>query len=40
MQNMASRPQSLQDYLNDQLAFMDVTPLPECADSLLDRQHR
>ncbi len=25
MQNMASRPQSLQDYLNDQLAFMDVT---------------
>jgi RNA polymerase sigma-54 factor len=25
MQNMASRPQSLQDYLNDQLAFMEVT---------------
>src|ERR1700757_2361999 len=26
MQNMASRPQSLQDYLNDQLAFLDITP--------------
>jgi RNA polymerase sigma-54 factor len=26
MQNMASRPQSLQDYLYDQLAFMDGTP--------------
>src|SRR5207237_819146 len=26
MQNMASRPQSLQDYLNDQLAFLDTTP--------------
>lgn len=26
MQNMASRPQSLQDYLNDQLSFMDGTP--------------
>jgi RNA polymerase sigma-54 factor len=26
MQNMASRPQSLQDYLNDQLAFLDLTP--------------
>jgi RNA polymerase sigma-54 factor len=26
MQNMASRPQSLQDYLNDQLAFMEVKP--------------
>jgi RNA polymerase sigma-54 factor len=26
MVNMASRPQSLQDYLNDQLAFLDVTP--------------
>jgi RNA polymerase sigma-54 factor len=26
MQNMASRPQSLQDYLNDQLAFLEVTP--------------
>jgi RNA polymerase sigma-54 factor len=25
MQNMASRPQSLQDYLSDQLAFFDVT---------------
>ncbi len=24
MQNMASRPQSLQDYLNDQLAFLDA----------------
>jgi RNA polymerase sigma-54 factor len=24
MQNMASRPQSLQDYLNDQLAFLDL----------------
>ena len=24
MQNMASRPQSLQDYLNDQLSFLDV----------------
>ncbi len=24
MQNMASRPQSLQDYLNDQLAFLDT----------------
>jgi RNA polymerase sigma-54 factor len=24
MQNMASRPQSLQDYLTDQLAFLDV----------------
>ena len=26
MVNMASRPQSLQDYLNDQLAFLDVLP--------------
>src|SRR4051794_5440898 len=26
MQNMASRPQSLQDYLEDQIAFMDGTP--------------
>src|SRR5581483_3502888 len=26
MQNMASRPQSLQDYLNAQLAFLDTTP--------------
>src|SRR5215472_15643883 len=26
MQNMASRPQSLQDYLADQLAFLDLTP--------------
>src|SRR4051812_28814018 len=26
MQNMASRPQSLQDYLNDQLTFIDGTP--------------
>jgi RNA polymerase sigma-54 factor len=26
MQNMASRPQSLQDYLYDQFAFMDGTP--------------
>src|SRR4051812_5874702 len=26
MQNMASRPQSLQDYLNEQVAFLDVTP--------------
>ncbi len=26
MQNMASRPQSLQDYLADQLAFIDLTP--------------
>jgi RNA polymerase sigma-54 factor len=26
MQNMASRPQSLQDYLADQLAFFDATP--------------
>jgi RNA polymerase sigma-54 factor len=26
MQNMASRPQSLQDYLGDQLAFLDLTP--------------
>ena len=26
MQNMASRPQSLQEYLNDQLAFLDSTP--------------
>src|SRR5262249_38216702 len=26
MQNMASRPQSLQDYLNDQLSFLDGTP--------------
>jgi RNA polymerase sigma-54 factor len=26
MQNMASRPQSLQDYLNDQLTFLDTTP--------------
>src|SRR5262249_54843539 len=25
MQNMASRPQSLQDYLNDQIAFLDVS---------------
>src|SRR5262249_56538824 len=26
MQNMASRPQSLHDYLADQLAFLDTTP--------------
>src|SRR5262249_34857493 len=26
MQNMASRPQSLQEYLNDQVAFLDTTP--------------
>ncbi|MCI0742291.1 MAG: RNA polymerase factor sigma-54 [Gemmataceae bacterium] len=26
MVNMAARPQSLQDYLNDQLAFVDVSP--------------
>src|SRR5919197_2246 len=26
MQNMASRPQSLQDYLADQLAFLDLPP--------------
>jgi RNA polymerase sigma-54 factor len=26
MQNMASRPQSLQDYLTDQLTFVDTTP--------------
>jgi RNA polymerase sigma-54 factor len=26
MQNMASRPQSLQDYLNEQVAFLDVPP--------------
>lgn len=26
MQNMASRPQSLQDYLNDQIAFLDSSP--------------
>src|SRR5262249_7341583 len=26
MQNMASRPQSLHDYLSDQLAFLDATP--------------
>jgi RNA polymerase sigma-54 factor len=26
MQNMASRPQSLQDYLSDQLAFLDAQP--------------
>ncbi len=26
MVNMASRPQSLQDYLNDQLAFLDINP--------------
>jgi RNA polymerase sigma-54 factor len=26
MQNMPSRPQSLQDYLNDQLAFLECTP--------------
>src|SRR5919199_770747 len=26
MQNMPSRPQSLQDYLSDQLAFLDTTP--------------
>src|SRR5437588_6394053 len=26
MQNMASRPQSLQDYLNDQLGFLDTAP--------------
>jgi len=26
MQNMASRPQSLQDYLGDQLTFLDVKP--------------
>jgi RNA polymerase sigma-54 factor len=26
MQNMASRPQSLQDYLGDQLSFLDIEP--------------
>src|SRR5712692_9538211 len=26
MQNMAARPQSLQDYLNDQLSFLEATP--------------
>ena len=26
MQNMASRPQSLQDYLTDQLSFLDIEP--------------
>ena len=26
MQNMASRPQSLQDYLNDQIAFLEAEP--------------
>jgi RNA polymerase sigma-54 factor len=26
MQNMPSRPQSLQDYLNEQLTFLDITP--------------
>jgi RNA polymerase sigma-54 factor len=26
MQNMASRPQALQEYLNDQIAYLDVTP--------------
>src|SRR5205823_11721232 len=26
MQNMAARPQSLQDYLGDQVAFLDTTP--------------
>ena len=26
MQNMASRPQSLQDYLNDQVPFLDMSP--------------
>jgi RNA polymerase sigma-54 factor len=26
MQNMASRPQSLQEYLNDQLSFLELTP--------------
>src|SRR5436305_11433554 len=26
MQNMASRPQSLQEYLNDQLGFIETTP--------------
>lgn len=26
MQNMPSRPQSLQEYLNDQLAFLDIPP--------------
>ena len=25
MQNMPSRPQSLQDYLNEQLVFLDAT---------------
>jgi RNA polymerase sigma-54 factor len=27
MQNMASRPQSLQEYLNDQVSFLDATPV-------------
>ncbi len=26
MQNMPSRPQSLHDYLNDQISFLDITP--------------
>jgi RNA polymerase sigma-54 factor len=29
MQNMPSRPQSLHDYLRDQLAFLDLTPLQQ-----------
>src|SRR5688572_24585692 len=29
MANMASRPQSLQDYLNDQVGFLDTTPEEE-----------
>ena len=40
MQNMASRPQSLQDYLNDQLAFLDLTPRAGQADPLRHRPHR
>lgn len=35
MANMASRPQSLQDYLNDQVGFLDTTPEEEALFRLL-----
>ena len=40
MQNMASRPQSLQDYLSDQLAFLDADARAGQAGPLRHRPHR
>ena len=40
MQNMASRPQSLQDYLTEQLGFLDMDAGAERAAALRHRPHR